>query len=147
HLVVPASDVVSTYVAAILDLPANNPAFSTFPAPGTLGAAVAGGGDLAPSAAPTILPGLHIIAPVSGIIVPSGGSIAVTVAADAGVVPSRVALLGPGNVLVDATPPFTFTYNVPVEAIGDIALAALGVDDTGNSFLSPAVHVTAKPEA
>jgi len=91
--------------------------------------------------------GLTITSPSPGTVVASGGTIAVTVVPDAGLTIDRMAVAGRGTIATDDASPFVLTLQIPLDEAGAFPIGALGVDSSGQTYVSDEVVLEAVPNA
>ncbi len=146
------SPVYRDRVLALLNTPSYTATFAFPPAPSALSRlsaaprAVSGTSRLRPSSHGQ----LHITAPLGGTQVESGSSVSVTVVADNGIAPQSLVVLGVDDTVVldpAGSSPWTVSYQVSANASGPITISAAGQLADGSLVTSPAVTVTAMPNA
>ncbi|RKH46407.1 choice-of-anchor A family protein [Corallococcus sicarius] len=82
---------------------------------------------------------LAITSPAPGTQVTPGKPVTVTLSASGGFQPETVIIVGGGSATILEVAPFTTQFQIPVQAIGSVELAAFGIDSLGRLLSSPHV--------
>lgn len=144
------STLYSDRILELVDTPVGAADWAMFPAgqPGTnpFTCPPLGAGPVQGTPEGTVV-GLTITSPTPGTIVTPGGNVVVTVVPDAGLSIDRMAVAGRAATATDDTAPFAVTLQIPLDESGAFPIRALGVDGSGQTYISEEVILDAVPDA
>ena len=155
------SPIYSNHIIELLNTSINSSSFTEFPAPNSvqyltqnttnpLPSVILEENSGKPFSTEGETEGLVITSPTEGAIVTPGEIVTITVEPLPGKLVESVLLIGPDVAMTDNEAPFNFPLELPLEAVGNFEISAIGKNSDGdveNFFTSNQVSLQAQPNA
>lgn len=138
----------SNRIVGLLNTPVGSSLFAEFPAVATLPPSLqkpAALFELELTRVEALQGGLVIDMPLDGTVVTSGQTVTVSLTPPVGSNLTEVLVSGPLSAQIDDQAPFDLQFEVPIEAIGDFEMTAVGKNAAGDLFASENITLSVVP--